>query len=311
MGALAGFPELMFNMRGSNKGITMDREYVVAHAGDLKEGQMKELEVDGRHVLLVRVDGQFYAYGATCPHEGAPLAEGTLNDGHIRCPWHQSLYSAITGDMISPPSLDSLPKFPVRLDGQDVRVTIGEEMPESRPPVPAVTGDGDDRTFVILGGGAAGVVAAQSLRQIGFKGRVVMLSREDATTYDRTTLSKNRLWKEDFSYPTLRPDEFFQSLGIEFLKGREVTEVDVRSRTVSCSDHTWMQYDKLLLATGSRPRKLEVAGEDLKNIFLLRSMQDNQAIRGAISAGARRAVVVGAASSAWKWPPPWRCAACR
>jgi NADPH-dependent 2,4-dienoyl-CoA reductase/sulfur reductase-like enzyme/nitrite reductase/ring-hydroxylating ferredoxin subunit len=272
----------------------MDREYTVAKVGDLKDGQMKQVEVEGRQILLVRLDGQFHAYGATCPHQGAPLAEGVLHEGHIRCPWHQSIFSALTGEMVAPPTLDSLPRFEVRVDGDQVRALLPETIPAGRTPTMAEPAEGEERTFIILGAGAAGVVAAQTLRQVGFGGRIVMVTREDTRTYDRTELSKGYLAKADAKYPALRGDDFFSTHGIELLKGREVTEVDVRSRTISCSDHTWMQYDKLLLASGSVPRRLDVAGDTLGNVFLLRSMQDAQAVRAAVAAGARRAVVVGA-----------------
>lgn len=271
----------------------MDREYIVANVEDLNDGQMKQVEVEGRKILLVRLDGQFHAYGSTCPHQGAPLAEGFLHEGHIRCPWHQSIFSALTGEMVAPPTLDSLPRFDVRVEGDKVLATLPEKIPAARTPMMAEPGDGENRTFIILGAGAAGVVAAQTLRQVGFGGRVVMITREDTPTYDRTELSKGYLSRAEAAYPSLREDDFFEQHGIELLKGREVTEVDVRSRTVSCSDHTWMQYDKLLLASGSAPRRLDVAGDTLGNIFLLRSMPDGQAIRAAASAGARRAVVVG------------------
>ena len=273
----------------------MDREYTVGHTQDLKDGQMKQVEAGGQQVLLIRLEGSYRAFGATCPHQGAPLAEGVLHEGHIRCPWHQSLFDAQSGEMIAPPSLDSLPRFDARVAGQELRVRLPSPASEAREP--AMVGPDpktDERVFIILGAGAAGVVAGQSLRQLGFRGRVVMMTREEDPTYDRTTLSKSHLAKAEADFPALRGDEFFAIHGIELLKGRHVTEVDVRSRTVSCSDHTWMQYDQLLLATGAVPRSLEVAGEKLSNVFLLRSYRDAQAIRAAVAAGAKRAVVVGA-----------------
>jgi nitrite reductase/ring-hydroxylating ferredoxin subunit len=66
------------------------REITVAHAAELKDGEMKQVAAGERNILLARVNGIYHAVGATCPHYGAPLAEGALSGARIICPWHHA-----------------------------------------------------------------------------------------------------------------------------------------------------------------------------------------------------------------------------
>jgi NADPH-dependent 2,4-dienoyl-CoA reductase/sulfur reductase-like enzyme/nitrite reductase/ring-hydroxylating ferredoxin subunit len=273
----------------------VNTEEIVAKTDELADGQMKEVKVRDRSVLLLRVDGEFKAYVAECPHHGAPLAEGVLHEGHVRCPWHQAVFDARSGRLIEPPALDDLPHYDVRVEGDDVIVVFPQEpAAEARPPAMARRdGDKDARTFAIIGAGAAGLAAAETLRQEGYQGRLVVLTREQHASYDRTDLSKRYLASAKQSRPLIRPDGFYADADVEVLLAREVTEVDAAARTITCGDGTSVAYDKLLIATGGVPRRLGVEGEDLANVFTLRSLADCERIRQAAD-GASRAVVVGA-----------------
>ena len=90
----------------------MTQKYVtVAGRGELKDGEMKQVSVDGTDILLARVGGKVHALGARCPHYGAPLVEGVLSGGRIVCPWHHACFNAATGDLEEPPALDALPCY--------------------------------------------------------------------------------------------------------------------------------------------------------------------------------------------------------
>ncbi|MFW6154771.1 MAG: FAD-dependent oxidoreductase [Planctomycetota bacterium] len=272
----------------------MATDHVVAHTGDLNDGEMKTVEIDNQTILLIRQDGQYKALTSKCPHHGAPMAEGVLHDHHLRCPWHQSVFDAADGSLIEPPSLDGLATFDVRVEGNEVIVSVPDETVTSRAPAMTTMATSEDaRTFIIVGGGASGLMAAETLRHEGFRGRLVMLTREHALPYDRTELSKRYLAGRDRPVPTLRAEGFFDDHDIEILLDKTVTEADLNAKSITCQDGMTVTYDKLLIATGGEPRRLNVEGEDLANVFLLRSLDDCRRIRQT-AMDASKAVVVGA-----------------
>jgi len=271
------------------------REVELAKVGALKDGEMKAFDVGETKVLLARVKGNFHAVGATCPHYGAPLAEGALCGERIICPWHHASFDVKTGDLLEPPALDALPRYEVTLEGERVIVALPDETVDRRTP-PMVTRDArrDERTFVILGGGGAGYLAAQTLREDGFQGRVLMITREDRLPYDRPNLSKDFLQGHaEPEWMPLRPDEFFTDHQIEVMRGKEVTRIDAVTRAIIFSDGDSLTYDALLVATGGTPRQLPFQPDDLANVFLLRSYADADAIIEA-AAQSSRAVIIGA-----------------
>ncbi len=273
----------------------MSTEHTLASVDELKDGEMKEIKVsEDLTILLVRIDREFRAFGGTCPHHGASLAEGVLQGNHIRCPWHHAVFDAKTGAVTEVPSLDSIPRFEVRIDGDKVVVILPDDPPRACTPEMARPDSGrDDRTFVILGTGAAGITAAETLRREGFQGKVLMLTRDAHMPYDRTDLSKPYLRKPDAPKPFLRPEGFYEKNGIEILTNHEVTRVHSKTRTLSLWNGTELSYDQILLATGAVPRRLGVPGEGLKNVLVLRDLDDCEALR-AVAQEKGRAVVVGA-----------------
>ena len=271
------------------------KEITVAGVDELKDGEMKKVDAGGTDILLARVNGDYFAMGATCPHYGGPLAEGALCGERVICPWHHASFNVKTGDLLEPPAFDALPRYGVRVEGERVIVAVPQEAEDRRtPPMGPRDARQDDRSFVILGGGAAGYMAAQTLREEGFRGRILMVTREDRLPYDRPNLSKDYLQGHaEPEWMPLRPDEFFNEHGIEVMRGREVTGVDAKAKTVSFEDGERLAYDALLVATGGEPRRLQTAGSDLKNVLTLRSFADSDAIIAAAEK-AKRAVVIGA-----------------
>ncbi|XP_046554084.1 apoptosis-inducing factor 3-like [Haliotis rubra] len=87
----------------------------VCNQEDLKDGEMKEVDVPGGNVLLTREKGQYYAVGPKCTHYGASLANGVLCNGQVRCPWHGACFNIKTGDIEDFPGLNSLPTFEVNV----------------------------------------------------------------------------------------------------------------------------------------------------------------------------------------------------
>jgi apoptosis-inducing factor 3 len=271
------------------------KDVTVAKVSEFADGEMKQVSANGADILLARVCGNFYAVGATCPHYGAPLAEGVLSGERIICPWHHACFNVSTGDLEEPPALDSLPRYDVRIDNENLIVQVPDEASDRITPAMAKRDPSTDaRCFVILGGGAAGYAAAQALREDGFPGRVLMITREVRLPYDRPNLSKDYLQGHaEPEWMPLRADDFFTAHNIEVILGREVVQVDVEKKTLTFNDGNALTYDSLLVATGGTPRRLDLPGSELKNIFVLRSFDDADAIVEAAQ-GATCAVVIGA-----------------
>lgn len=147
--------------------------------------------------------------------------------------------------------------------------------------------------FVIAGANLAGGTAAATLRSEGFDGRIVLVGEEPVAPYERPPLSKEFLRGEaPFEKALLRPPEFWASNSIECRFGRRVARIDPGSRQAILDDGEAFFYDKVLVATGLRNRRLGVPGAHLDGIYSLRTVADAGAIRAAM-ATATRAVVVG------------------
>lgn len=267
----------------------MSTDYKVAQLSDLGEGEMKNIEVNGVSILLSKLDGGVYAVSGKCTHYGAPLEGGALHNGQVICPWHHACFDAKTGDHLDPPGLDALATFDVRTEGDAIYVSVSENADTERPP--KATSQKDDRTFVILGGGIAGENAAEVLRDEGFTGRLVMISKEDLPPYDRTKLSKQLDAAEDISEVRLRDDTFYKERDIEQLL-KEATKVSADDKTVTFAEGDSLNYDALLVATGSTPRRLEIPGTSLEGVYTLRSLKDAQNILEAAKKG-DKAVLIG------------------
>jgi 3-phenylpropionate/trans-cinnamate dioxygenase ferredoxin reductase subunit len=240
-------------------------------------------------VLLTRCDGKFFAVGAKCPHYGAPLAEGTVVDGTIRCPWHHSAFHIDTGVVVRPPALDDLPCWQV--DVHDGQVTVGAKR-ENTPGVTRTTDGQHPRSVVILGGGAAGLVAADTLRRSGYAGPVTMVSADTVTPVDRPNLSKDYLaGNAPEEWIPLRQPDWYREHEITLRLGRRAIALDAGSRLVTLNDGTTLTYDALLIATGADPIRLPLG--ERAPVHYLRTLDDSRAIIKAAAAG-KTAVVIGA-----------------
>ena len=147
--------------------------------------------------------------------------------------------------------------------------------------------------IVIVGAGQAAGQAAASLRQEGHKGAITLIGEEAQPPYQRPPLSKQYLAGElEAEKLHLRPERFYADQGIELLLGTRVEALDTQGQSVATSDGKRHEYGQLLLATGSRPRRLALPGAELPGIHYLRTVADVDAIRAALP-DARRLCIVG------------------
>ena len=263
-------------------------------ASDLiEEGGVLAGRVGDEGVLLARVRGRCYAVGSKCPHYGGPLADGLLVGESIRCPWHHTAFDVRTAELERPPALDDLPCWDVEERDGRVRVT-GRAAPRKTEPRARASAP---ESVVIIGMGASGVVAADTLRREGYQGRMTMVDGDRDAPVDRPNLSKDYLaGNAPEEWVFLRPPDFFRDRDIDVRLGRRASALDIRNRRVQLDDGSELAFGALLLATGASPVKLPIPVSDRLPLRTLRSLADSRAIiADADRAGAGgRAVVIGA-----------------
>lgn len=148
--------------------------------------------------------------------------------------------------------------------------------------------------FVVIGAGHAGGRAVEAMRNAGFEGEVVLIGDEPHLPYERPPLSKEVLQaKDDYQFPFIRPRDYYDEQGIELRLGVGASAIDPEAKTVSLADGSTISYDKLLLATGGRVRKLPIPGSELAGTHYLRTLDDGQAIEAALGEGTNLVVVGG------------------
>ena len=150
----------------------------------------------------------------------------------------------------------------------------------------------DRKRFVIVGAGLAGAKAAETLREEGFDGQLVLIGDEAERPYERPPLSKEYLRGEADDKPYVHPAAFYGEHQIDLLTSTRVTGVDLGVSELLLEGDRRLGYDRLLLATGSVPRRLDVPGADLDGIHYLRTLGDSELIGERIERG-QRLVVVG------------------
>jgi 3-phenylpropionate/trans-cinnamate dioxygenase ferredoxin reductase subunit len=149
-----------------------------------------------------------------------------------------------------------------------------------------------ERTFIVVGAGLAGAKAAEALRAEGFDGRLLLIGAEDERPYERPPLSKEYLRGERDDVH-VHEEAFYAAHDIDLRLGRRVVELDPASREVELDDGRRERYDRLLLTTGARPRRLSIPGAELDGVLYLRDIGDSGAIRARLDRGGA-VVVVGA-----------------
>jgi 3-phenylpropionate/trans-cinnamate dioxygenase ferredoxin reductase subunit len=143
--------------------------------------------------------------------------------------------------------------------------------------------------FVIVGGGLAGAKAVETLRAEGFGGSVVLIAAEVDRPYERPPLSKGYLLgKDPRDNAFVHPSAWYGEQGIDLRTGTRVVRLQPGAHEVELDTGERLPYTKLLLATGSYPRKLDVEGANLTGVTYLRRLGDSDRLRSALTEGSER-----------------------
>jgi apoptosis-inducing factor 3 len=261
--------------------------------GDLPDGGTVSGRVDTEEAILVRRGDRLFAVGAHCTHYHGPLADGIVVGDTVRCPWHHACFSLSTGEALRAPALDPIACWRVERIGDTAFVR--EKLASSAGTTPSPSSPQRlPASIVIVGGGGAGLAAAEMLRRTGYDGSLTMLSADDAAPSDRPNLSKDFLagTAQDDWIPLRSPD-FYTEHRIDLVLNAAVSSIDPQHKQVCLATGKVYEYESLLIATGAEPVKLDIPGASSSMVHYLRTFRDSKAII-ARAAAAKSVVVVGA-----------------
>ncbi len=265
-------------------------------AVELGEGDARVGHYEGEPVLVLRRAGELLAVGAKCTHYGGPLAEGVFSEDTVRCPWHHACFDLRTGEALHAPALSDLATYEVEERGGRIRVVGKRAAPETHLEGARQRGRSPKRTpssVVIVGGGAAGNAAAETLRREGYEGPVTIVEADADEPCDRPNLSKDYLQgTAPEEWIPLRPASFFEENGITFRRAR-ATALDPTKQLLTLEGGATLTYGALILATGAEPVRLRLPSATAARVYTLRSLADSRAIIAAAEK-AKRVVVIGA-----------------
>jgi NADPH-dependent 2,4-dienoyl-CoA reductase/sulfur reductase-like enzyme/nitrite reductase/ring-hydroxylating ferredoxin subunit len=251
-------------------------------------------KVGDQDVILARRGDQFFAVGANCTHYGGPLVKGLLVGEELHCPLHHACFSLRTGMALRAPAFDAIPCWRVERAGASVfvreKLPAFVQYPEPNAPKPP----NSPSSVVIVGGGAAGLAAADMLRRKGYEGPLTMISADDSAPYDRPNVSKDYLQEPiPDEWMNLRVPDFYKQQKIDLALNSRVSSIDVRQKQVRLQDAKTCNFGALLLATGAEAVKLPIPGARDSDVFYLRTWSDGRVLFKRIGT-AKQVVVVGA-----------------
>jgi apoptosis-inducing factor 3 len=261
---------------------------------DLQNGGMIQGSVGGEDVILARLADQFFAVGAGCTHYHGPLAEGLIVGDELRCPLHHACFSLRTGMALCAPAFDAIPRWRVERVGE--RIFVREKLPAlaQYPEADTKKPANSPSSVVIVGGGAAGLAAADMLRRKGYDGPVTMISADDSAPYDRPNVSKDYLQEPiPDEWMNLRVPDFYRERRIDLVLNSRVSTLDLHQKQVQLENGGTYPFGALLLATGAEVIKLPIPGARESELFYVRTWSDARAIFKRVET-ARQVIVVGA-----------------
>ncbi|WP_312056857.1 FAD-dependent oxidoreductase [Pantoea brenneri] len=263
----------------------MNYQFTVA-LNELPQRQPVKKKLGEVEILLIRDGESVRAYQAKCPHAGAPLEQGAICGDRLVCPWHKAAFDLADGRMCEPLALADLKQYPLRIENGNVLVN-----PKAMSPAAPIGSGASAPVFVVLGGGAAGSAALWRLRHEGFKGRLVLVEREQDAPYDRTALTKFvPSGKMDISEaPQLLKEDVMDH--VERITAT-VTRLDSQQQRLIFDNGESLSFDKLLIASGATPVLPDLPGSDLAGVYLLRSKDQTDALLKAVDAS-QQIVIVG------------------
>ncbi|TKB37219.1 MAG: pyridine nucleotide-disulfide oxidoreductase, partial [Mesorhizobium sp.] len=226
---------------------------------DLEDGGKLVGHCGDEQVLLVRRGSEVFAVSATCTHYGGPLVDGLVAEDTVRCPWHHACFDLRTGEALRAPAFSPLACWSV--EQREGKIFVVEKRKRTAPVVR--DGGAAPERIVIVGGGAAGFAAVETLRREQYQGSITMISDDQAPPVDRPNLSKDYLaGRAPQDWIPMRGEKYYSKNNIDLRLDTKADRIDPRSREVVLSDGSTISYERLLLATGAEPVRLATPGAE-------------------------------------------------
>ncbi|MGO2387057.1 MAG: FAD-dependent oxidoreductase, partial [Psychrobacter sp.] len=265
---------------------------VTISKADIPSGGMKSYKQDDDSIILItRDDDEFRAFDGKCPHAGADLGNGLRCGNRVVCPWHHASFDTSDGSLLEPIATEGLTQYKLTHDGDSLMVDTSAE----------VTGQVEndkltDTHTIIVGGGGAGFMTADQLRQGGYGGKVTLISKDEKAPYNRPLLSKAFLaGNMDEDKLLLGGADWASNNNIELCLNQTVSEILPNEATIVVEDRNGnserQTADFLVVATGASPAIPPITGADVDGVYTLRSMADAKLIKAA--SHDQRVVIIG------------------
>jgi NADPH-dependent 2,4-dienoyl-CoA reductase/sulfur reductase-like enzyme/nitrite reductase/ring-hydroxylating ferredoxin subunit len=259
---------------------------------ELPDGGMVSGRVGGEDAILIRRGDEVFAVAAYCTHYRGSLAEGLLVGDTLRCPLHHACFSIRSGKLLRAPALDSIACW--RVERVGATVFVREKLASADSGAQVAGAPVMPRSVVVVGGGAAGLAAADTLRREGYPGPLTLVSADDSPPCDRPNLSKDFLaGTAPDEWIPLRTPDYYAERRIDLLLNSRVAAIDATGHRVTLDSGRQLEFGALLLATGADPVHLDIPGAVASRVCYLRTFADSRAIV-ARAATAKRVLVIGA-----------------
>ncbi len=248
---------------------------------DIADGGMKSFKQDDDSIILItRDDNSYHAFDGKCPHAGANLGDGLRCGNRVVCPWHHATFDSTDGTLLEPVAIEGLTQYELSDDGDNLIVNTAAKMDKT------INKDQlNDTQTLIVGGGAAGFMTAHHLRNMGYGGKISIISKDDKAPYNRPLLSKAFLVGDMAEEKLLLGGtDWAEKNNIELRLKQTVSQVLPNENSIIISDddsNEKLSPDFLVIATGSEPTIPPITGAKQKGVFTLRSMDDAKAIKAA------------------------------
>lgn len=256
---------------------------ITINKADIADGGMKSYkQEDDSIILITRDDSTFHAFDGKCPHAGADLGTGLRCGNRVVCPWHHAAFDSRDGSLLEPVATEGLTQYELTEDGDTLIVNTAAKIDKT------VENDQlNDTHTLIVGGGAAGFMTAHHLRNMGYGGKVSIISADDKAPYNRTLLSKaflaGNMPEEKL---LLGGADWADKQNIDLQLNKTVSQVLPNENSIiinnsDAGDTETLTPDFLVIATGAAPTIPPIVGAKQNGVFTLRSMDDAKAIKAA------------------------------